>query len=146
MANQRADDEFQIHDPQVFDTKGGKVTKGTMAIRDLLANIQFPTRPAQPWSDEDGHRRWKESKQRGHVQWVCKCLNCSLEFIILTLRSEVEALETYRPTHGQYGGLCQDLTCPECGNKGSCVLLGYRREAGTICQFVAGRLDQGSSE
>lgn len=124
---------------ETHETKGGTVIQGTMRLGDLAANLdQFDLipRPAQPWSVEEAHRRWMESTRNGHSQVFLKCQRCSLEFVLLSLRTETELLERFQPSHGQRGGLSRKVTCPECGAVGTSFLLGSRAHPRPICEFV----------
>ena len=128
---------FEINDPQIYQTHGGEVIKGKASVVDLLQHVEYTPHPAQPWTFEETHRRWEESLSDGHLQLLFKCTNCSLEFVTFSLRSEVEALEAYQPSHGQNGGLCRKVTCPECGQRETSLLLRYRRHEGPIYGFFS---------
>jgi len=119
-------------------THGGKVRYGKINLRDLVDSVELPTRPAQPWSDAETYRRHQGSFESGHLQLYLKCQRCGLEFVILTLRKEIEALEAYQPSHGEHGGICTKITCPECNECGSSALLGRKQQARPILEF-AGR-------
>ena len=134
-----ANEPSRTNESRVFETKGGRVTYRTMSLKDLM-QVSVQPRPRQPWSEQETYRRWEESQKTGHLQLAVKCRSCSLEFVLLTLRSEIEAMEAYEPSHGEHGGLCRKLTCPECGTAGSVGLLGYARQDGTICEFIGRRL------
>jgi len=101
-----------------------------------IDNIVPSERPEQPWDSKESFRRWKDSLLNGHRQIFLKCLNCSLEFILLTLRSEIEILEAYHPSHGDNGGICANITCPECGKSKTSFILDIQKERGTICGFT----------
>lgn len=125
----------EFKNKNVFRTHGGCVTKGEVALGQLLAHVELRPRPGQPWDQKETRRRWEQSLSGGHLQMACKCSKCSLEFVILSLRTEVEALETFQPTNGQHGGACQRLHCPECGGTG-CFLLGWQEHHGAIYEFI----------
>lgn len=128
-----------MKDEKVSETKGGQFVQRTMSIKELLDNVVIHECPAQPWSKQETHERFERSESTGHRQLWLKCQNCSLEFIILTLRTEVEAIEAFEPSHGRDGGLGRKVTCPECGSSKKSVLLGARHHAGAIYRFTAGQ-------
>lgn len=124
---------------RVSETKGGRFVQGTMSLRELLENVKLQDHPRQPWSKEETHERFEKSESSGHRQLWINCQNCSLEFIILTLRTEVETIETFEPSHGKDGGLSRKITCPECGSREHAVILGARHQFGAIYHFTAGQ-------
>ena len=129
----------RVRKEEVHHTKGGAVRRRTMSLREFLEereNIRCVPRPSQPWSDDEVRRRWEGSFESGHRQLALKCTECGLEFVVLTLRSDVEAIETYKPMQGQYGGLCTCLGCPECGTRGKVVWLGARTHYKPIYEFM----------
>jgi len=128
-----------MKDERVSETKGGKFVQGTMSMKELLENVKIQECPRQPWSRKETHERFERSEHTGHRQLWLKCQNCSLEFIILTLRTETEAIEAYEPSHGKDGGLARKITCPECGSKGHAVILGARHHVGAIYRYTAGQ-------
>ncbi len=106
-----------------------------------------------PWSKEEGHQRWLQSKKTGHTQLLLKCGNCGLEFIILTWRTDAELQSDFGLTgdieprkeledkdrSGKHRSVltfaapgATQLTCPECAS-GEIALLNYRRAKGAIC-------------
>ena len=123
----------------VSETKGGKFVQGTMSVKELLQNVERRACPRQPWSKKETHERFEKSEHMGHRQLWIKCQNCSLEFLILTLRTETEAIEAYEPSHGKDGGLSRKLSCPECGSRGHAVILGARHQFGAIYRVTAGQ-------
>lgn len=125
----------EIKNKKVYRTHGGFVVKGDLSLGQVLDQVDLLARPGQPWDQEETHRRWQQSLEGGHLQMACKCPKCSLEFVILSLRTEVEALEAFQPSNGQHGGVCQRIRCPECGGTG-CFLLGWQQHHGAICEFI----------
>ncbi len=124
----------------VRHSKGGKFERKVITMRELLElGINLQEHPAQPWSKEETHRRFEDSDIHGHLQLWFKCQNCGLEYIIPTLRSYLEAIEQYQPSHGVCGGLAARVTCPECGKTGMSFLYGGRHQEGTIYQATASR-------
>lgn len=126
-----------MKDKRISETKGGSFVQGTMSMRELLENLELREYPRQPWSKKETHERCEESEHTGHHQLWIKCQNCSLEFIVLMLRTETEIIEAFEPSHGKDGGLARKITCPECGTKGKSVLLGARHNGGAIYGFTA---------
>lgn len=123
----------------VSKSKGGVFTQGTMSLRELLDNVKRTVCPEKPWSKEETLERFEKSETCGHRQLWIKCQNCSLEFVVLTLRTGVEAIEAYEPSHGKDGGLARKISCPECRSKKNVMLLGARHHVGAICQFTTGQ-------
>jgi len=122
-------------------THGGKVKIVEMHLKDLPRNVDLEPRPGQPWSKEECRRRWEGSFQNGHLQLALKCRQCGLEFVLLSLRSEMEMLEQYQPSHGQYGGMCNKVFCPECGQRGQVALLAWVVHPGPIYAYM-GKITQ----
>ena len=133
--SEQPNNELNVTNPTVHHTHNSKVVEGMVSVSDLK-NLKSVIRPRKPWSEEEDRRRWKKSCETGHLQLFFKCQVCSLEFVLLTLRTDVEAMEAYQPSHGQHGGFCAKITCPECGRKGMSVLLHCRNEQLTIFEFV----------
>ncbi len=128
-----------MKDEKVSETKGGGFVQRTISLKELLENVELQDHPQQPWSKEETHERFLRSESAGHRQFWLKCQNCSLEFVMLTLRTEVEAIEAYQPSHGKNGGLSRKLSCPECRSKEHVVILGARHNGGAIFRFTAGQ-------
>lgn len=120
-------------------SKGGTFVQGTMSIKELLDQVKLQEWPAQPWTKKETHERFQKSEEAGHRQLWCKCQNCSLEFIVLTLRTPVEAIEAFEPSHGKDGGLAAKITCPECGLRKRSLILGARHQYGAIYNSTAGQ-------
>ena len=123
--------------------KKHKLEKRLISFAELESKLKsgellLAPHPKQPWAKEETFRRWQVSQKEGHLQIAAKCGVCSLEFIVLSLRSEIEAMEAYEPDSGEEGGYLTRITCPECGERGKSILLRMRRVAGTICDFAAG--------
>jgi len=84
--------------------------------------------PAIPWKQgEESFAKFQESLHHGHGVAGYKCLNCSLEFVVFTWRTEEEAKKALAENK---------MICPECGEKkaGFC---GYRRWPGPIFEQFA---------
>ena len=113
-------------------THGGKVKIVELSVDQLPRNVNLEPPPGQPWGKEECRKRWENSLDNGHLQIALKCGHCGLEFILLSLRSETEMLESYQPSHGQYGGFCNRVCCPECGQRGQVGLLGWTMHPGPI--------------
>ena len=128
-----------MRDVRVSQTKGGKFVQGTMSVREVLENVELRQHPDPPWSKEETRDRFERSEISGHRQLWLKCQHCSLEFIVLTLRTEIEAIEAYQPSHGKDGGLARMISCPECGTKGQAAILGCRHAVGPIFRATAGQ-------
>lgn len=125
---------------RVSNTKGGTFVQKNVTIGELLKmQINLPDRPGQPWSNQECRERWEKSESTGHRQLWCKCQNCGLEFIILTLRTPLELIEAYEPSHGRDAGMVTKVSCPECGQTGKAALLGVRHQGGAIFRYTAGR-------
>lgn len=116
-------------------SKGGKIVEGIVSVKELLKMKPFP-RPRSPWSEEESHDRFKKSESDGHYQLLCKCQECSLEFTLLTLRTPLEIIEAYEPSHGMYGGFARKITCPECAARPCVIILGIRHQNGTIFSYA----------
>ena len=128
-----------MNDERVHETKGGKFVQGTMSIKEILESVKLQACPQQPWSKEETRERFERSEHSGHHQLWVKCQNCSLEFTMLTLRTGVELIEAYEPSHGKHGGLSKKITCPECGSRKHAWVFGARHQFGTIYSFTAGQ-------
>ena len=125
---------------RVSKSKCGTFSQQTITIEELLKKrIVLPERPGQPWTDDENRERWKKSESTGHRQAWCKCLYCGLEIIVLTLRTGLEVIEAFQPSHGQDGGIAKKITCPECGQVGKAALLGILHQAGPIFRCNDGR-------
>ncbi len=124
---------------KISKSKGGEFVQRTMSVKELLENVKIQECPLQPWSKRETHERFERSELSGHHQLWIKCQNCSLEFTILTLRTDVEAIEAFEPSHGKDGGLSKKITCPECGSNQNCVILGARHQFGAIYRFTVGQ-------
>lgn len=111
-------------------TLGGRAITGTIPVVDL-AKIPAREFPGCPWNKQESTARFQQSIQHGHWVVLFKCGHCSLEFQLFTWRDEIELLETYQPTHAKNGGLCKNVSCPECGTK-QCFMLKYLHTNGTI--------------
>lgn len=143
--NHKPEKSEPIKNGEVFHTHGGRVVRGKISIQELIESVKTPDRPEAPWNPDETHRRWNDSVQEGHRQLFFKCQNCSLEFSVLSFRSEIEALEAFRPSHGEQGGLCPNVCCPECGKQGLSFMLGQVHVAGPIYGFVNRSLCGGKS-
>ena len=128
-----------MKDERISETKGGKFVQRTMSMKELLEQVELQEYPRRPWSKKETHERFEKSEWAGHRQLWIKCQDCSLEFVILTLRTETEAIETFEPSHGKDGGLSRKITCSECGSRKHCVILGARHQVGAIYCFTAGQ-------
>ncbi len=128
-----------MKDERVSETKGGRFVQGTMSVKELPERVELREYPRQPWSKAETHERFEKSEHTGHRQLWIKCQNRSLEFVMLTLRTETEAIEAFEPIHGKDGGLSRKITCPECGSRGHAVILGARHQIGAIYRFTAGQ-------
>ena len=98
-----------------------------------LDKVACEKRVAAPWSQEESLERFNQSLQNGHHQLYLKCQHCSLEFMMLTLRTPTEAVAAYQ---GDPGDFAANVTCPECGVRGQSFWLGTRQSRGPISQFV----------
>lgn len=128
-----------MQNEKVSKTKGGKFVQGTMSLKELFDKVKLTECPEQPWSKDETEERFERSESCGHRQLWIKCQNCSLEFVMLTLRTGVEIIEKCEPSHGKDGGRTRKITCPECGSKKKVMMLGVRHHVGAICQFTAGQ-------
>ncbi len=100
----------------------GKLVEVEMSPAQLQSStFKTSSFPASPWKKEDSSKRFQQSLKSGHLQVICKCINCSLEFSIASWRNKEEIATAYG-SNKEHTKL-PFITCPECGVVGECFII-----------------------